>query len=88
MNCPICLEDDVVSIFTNSPCGHSWCKQCHNKLVNVNHTTCVICRAPIKLRRQPKPYNSYIQWLLEGGEPVLRWRNKRYHKMSRGIQHW
>ena len=88
MDCPICLEEGVVSIFTNPSCKHSWCKECHHKLVNINHTSCVICREPIKLQRRPIPYNSYIQWLLDGGEPVIRWRNKRHHKMFKYRQQW
>ena len=88
ITCPICLEDNIVSIFSNTACGHSWCKACHQKLVHVKHTSCVLCREPIRLARRPKPRNSYIEWLLEGGEPVLRWRNKRYHKMWRKRQQW
>ncbi len=77
--CPICL-DDSISIFTNV-CNHSWCKACHERLLAHNHTECVICRHAIIL---PTKYrerrNFYIEWLLSGGEPVLRWRPKRYRR--------
>lgn len=80
-DCPICLEK-TVSIFKNE-CGHTWCKPCHNKLLEKKHTTCVLCRADIKL---PYRYgcntNFYIQWLLSGGEPAMRWRPKRNRRMS------
>ena len=79
MICPICYEEEI-SIFTNIKCGHSWCKACHQKLIHHKHTTCCICREPILLKRRPKPKNEYINWILEGGEPCMRWRNKRWRK--------
>lgn len=81
MFCPICLEEEI-SIFTNIPCGHSWCKECHHKLIEHKHTECCICREPIQLKRKPKEPNQYILWLLEGGEPCMRWRNKRWRKKN------
>ena len=83
MECPICLEVDIVSIFTNMKCGHSWCKECHQKLVSIKHTSCCLCREPIILKRKPLPKNKYIEWLIEGGEPCIRWRNKRWKKNNR-----
>ena len=79
MECPICLDEDVVSTFTNI-CSHEWCKKCHQQLIHHKHTDCPICRGSIQLKRRPKPHNNYINWLLEGGTPVIRWRNKRYRK--------
>ena len=61
MECPICYEEKV-SIFTNN-CGHTWCKECHNKLVQMNHTTCPMCRDNIVLQKH-LPKNHYIEWLL------------------------
>ena len=77
--CPICMEV-VISIFENE-CGHAWCKQCHNSLLKHKHTTCVICRADIKLPQQYRTNtNFYIEWLLSGGEPPMRWRPKRHRR--------
>lgn len=81
-NCPICLCPSK-SIFTNTTCSHSWCKQCHNKLIQFKHTSCPLCREDIHLKRRPVPKNEYIDWLLEGGVPVIRWRNKRWTKRLR-----
>lgn len=81
--CPICYNCSL-SIFTNKTCDHTWCKACHNKLIQYKHTTCPICRSTIQLERRPKPYNEYIEWLLEGGVPVVRWRNKRWKRKI----HW
>lgn len=83
MQCPICLDDDIISIFTNRTCGHSWCKQCHHKLIEKKFTTCCLCREKIVLKRKPTPRDNYIDWLLEGGEPCIRWRNKRWRKKHR-----
>ena len=77
MECPICYEEKV-SIFTNN-CGHTWCKECHNKLVQMNHTTCPMCRDNIVLQKH-LPKNHYIEWLLSGGEPIYVWRTKRHRK--------
>lgn len=79
MECPICYET-TINVFTNITCGHTWCKQCHHKMVDHKHTTCPICRDSIRLKRRPKPKNEYIDWLIEGGVPVVRWRNKRWRK--------
>lgn len=79
MECPICYDEEVVSIFRNT-CNHAWCKQCHQQLIHHQHTECPICRTEIALKRRPRPHNNYIEWLLEGGTPVIRWRNKRYRK--------
>lgn len=77
--CPICLDPLPLSIFTNTICGHVWCKCCHNKMIKHNISTCPMCRTTIALKRRP-PKNQYIEWLLEGGEPVIRWRRKRSDK--------
>lgn len=79
MECPICY-DLVESVFTNS-CNHSWCKACHHKLIKFKHTECCMCRGAIILpyKSKMKP-NAYIEWLLNGGQPRLRWRPKRYRK--------
>ena len=79
MECPICYDEDVASIFTNT-CNHKWCKKCHQQLIHHKQTDCPICRHSIGLKRRPKPHNKYLDWLLEGGTPVIRWRNKRYRK--------
>lgn len=77
--CPICMEESY-SIFTNV-CHHAWCKECHNQLLEHKHTNCVICRYPIVLpNKYRKKENFYIGWLLSGGEPVMRWRSKRYRR--------
>ncbi len=78
MECPICYNTSV-SIFTNV-CNHSWCKECHNRMISVNHTTCCICREAIILPHKMRKHNTYIHWLLNGGEPALRWRPKRYRR--------
>ena len=79
MECPICLETRQ-SIFTNV-CSHSWCKECHSRLMDHKHTTCVVCRSPIILpMKYRRKNNFYIEWLLSGGEPPLRWRPKRYRR--------
>ena len=52
--CPICYEN-TVSIFTNISCKHTWCKECHHKLIEKNHTECVMCRVPIILKKKIKP---------------------------------
>ena len=77
MECPICF-DTTVSIFENT-CGHQWCKKCHQKMIQIHHHTCPLCRDEILLNKRP-PHNAYIEWLLNGGEPVYRWRTKRYRK--------
>ena len=77
MECPICLEEKK-SVFKN-PCGHTWCKQCHNILIKT-HTNCVICRSDIILPMKARKQSYYIEWLLSGGEPAMRWRPKRYRK--------
>ena len=81
MECPICYETKN-SIFTNITCNHAWCKQCHHKMVDHKHTTCPICRESIHLKRRPAPKNEYIDWLIEGGIPVIRWRNKRWRRRT------
>jgi hypothetical protein len=69
-----------MSIFTNV-CNHSWCKACHHRLLERNHTECVMCRHAIILpTKYREKRNFYIDWLLSGGEPVLRWRPKRYRR--------
>lgn len=78
MECPICL--DVKRSLFNNKCGHSWCKACHEKLLQVKHVTCVICREPITLHRPLTPKNAYIDWLLKGGQPLLYPRKKRKKK--------
>ena len=79
IECPVCLEYRT-STFTNV-CGHSWCKECHNEMVKRCHTTCVLCRACIILPTKYRAKHSiYIHWLLSGGEPVLKWRPKRYRR--------
>lgn len=75
--CPICL-DYKKSIFTNI-CGHSWCKNCHQKMISHSHTTCPLCRQTIILQKTP-PTNTYIEWLLNGGEPTHVWRTKKHRK--------
>lgn len=77
--CPICLDPLPLSIFTNTVCGHVWCKCCHDKMIVHNHSKCPLCRKNIVLKRRP-PKKKYIEWLLEGGEPVIRWRRKRSDK--------
>lgn len=78
MECPICYTT-TYSIFTNV-CDHAWCKACHSKLISVGHTTCCMCRTPIILPHKARKRNYYIEWLLNGGEPALRWRPKRYRR--------
>jgi hypothetical protein len=78
MECPICLEPLPKSIFINS-CGHVMCKCCLNKMVEHGLTACPMCREKIMLNRQP-PENLYTRWLLDGGQPVIRWRRKRSNK--------
>lgn len=75
--CPICYTN-TVSIFENS-CSHVWCKKCHNKMIQIKHHTCPLCREEILLKKRPT-HNTYIEWLLNGGQPVYRWRTKRYRK--------
>ena len=82
MDCPICLQELSPSIFTNTACGHAWCKSCHQKLIKHAHTTCPLCRCDIHLKRRPK-VNDYTQWLMDGGVPVIRWRAKRKDKYFR-----
>ena len=79
MECPICYNTSE-KIFTNRSCQHIWCKSCHQLLIHHKHINCPICRDPIQLKRRPTPKNEYISWLLEGGIPVIRWRNKRWSK--------
>jgi len=77
MECPICFGV-YYSIFSNS-CGHTWCKQCHQKLIHFNHTSCPLCRETIVLQKQ-LPTNKYIEWLINGGEPMYVWRTKKHRK--------
>lgn len=77
MQCPICYNDDL-SIFSNS-CGHTWCKTCHQKLIKFNLTSCPLCRENIILQKH-LPRNDYIEWLINGGEPMYRWRTKKHRK--------
>ncbi len=77
--CPVCYEY-TVSVFTNT-CQHSWCKSCHQRMMDHKHTDCPLCRETIVLPYSPKiKQNFYIEWLLNGGEPMLRWRPKRYRR--------
>ena len=73
--CPICFSHDI-HIFSNL-CGHQWCKQCHKKLISYNHTSCVLCRAPIFLKKQLLTQKERIQWNICGGKVVPRWFKKR-----------
>ncbi len=47
--CPVCLEEVDKSIKA-SPCGHSWCHECNEKMKNFNIITCPLCRQYIKKR--------------------------------------
>ena len=76
--CPICFESNV-HIFTNV-CSHSWCKDCQKKLVDRFHTTCVLCRHPIYLKKTPANPSGRVMWKLHGGRVVPRWYKKRLKK--------
>ncbi len=76
-SCPICWESPR-SWFV-SHCYHSWCSNCHQKMKKHSITKCPLCRAPW----YEKIPNLYIEFLLEGGEPTVKWRNKRYYKKNR-----
>ena len=58
------------------------CKECITKWTNEkSKQTCPLCRETIVLPYSPKiKQNFYIEWLLNGGEPMLRWRPKRYRR--------
>ncbi len=83
MECPICYID-TVSIFTND-CGHHWCKQCHQKLLKFNHTTCPMCREDIHLQKKPQ-HPKYMDWLVNGGAPYI-WRTKRNKKRLKYLRY-
>ena len=76
MECPVCFECRI-SVFQNR-CTHTWCKECHHKMIQHNHTTCPICRHPIILKKKPER-PKYMDWLVNGGAPYI-WRTKRNRK--------
>jgi len=83
MLCPVCLEERV-SIFENR-CSHTWCKDCHKRLIQYNHTTCPLCRENIFLKKKldgPK----YMDWLVNGGAPYV-WRTKRNRKYLKYLKY-
>lgn len=83
MECPICFKS-TMSIFENV-CRHTWCKECHQKMICYNHTTCPLCRDPIQLKK-PLQRPKYIDWLVHGGAPYV-WRTKRNRKRLKYLKY-
>ena len=48
VECPICL--DVLDDFVISSCGHKYCKECLDKLIDTTNT-CAICRKTLKWKK-------------------------------------
>ena len=75
--CVICLEP--VSNNKNFKCKK--CKNIfHSKCIyNLIEKECPLCRENIILQKH-LPRNDYIEWLINGGEPMYRWRTKKHRK--------
>ena len=77
MECCICLQDSKKWFY--APCNHQWCRKCHRQMQRYDMTTCPLCRASWWTRLP----NLYIESLLDGYEPVMRWRVKRHRRRER-----
>jgi len=78
--CPVCYNVTIRN-FKNPFCNHSWCMECHEKLVIHNHTTCVLCRQPIFLKKKLQDVHGRLMWNMNGGKVTPRWW-KKYNKTS------
>ena len=53
--CIICFETIAsLSDMYVSRCHHTWCIDCHRRLKEMQHETCVVCREPLKRKKKKR----------------------------------
>ena len=82
--CPICYNTSV-HIFENAFCKHKWCKDCHKQLIMYTHTSCVMCRQPIFLKKRLQDAYGRFLWHTNGGKVMPKWLKKYKKRLSNSV---
>ena len=86
--CFICLNSKISD--SNKcilPCMHYMCKECYNKLVELEIKSCPFCRHPINLKKTETIPNTYNDYSINYNNPIYQenYHNSYYNLRNRNV---